>query len=558
MSRRWINWSVRLVAVLTALMGVINMISAVTPNIPERVRRLREISPLSVQRGGHLTAALAGFALLLLATNLWRRKRVAWLLTLVVLIASAAGHLLKGLDYEEALLSLALALWLIYLQPHFHARSDPPSVQQGIRTLVVALLFTLAYGTTGFYLLDHHFQVNFGLGDALRQTVVMFTQFYDPGLEPITGFGRYFAASIYLVGAATLGYASILLVRPVLIRQPATAAERKRARKIVEAYGHTSLARLALLDDKHYYFSPGDSVIAYVVQGRFAVALGDPIGPPDDLRAAITSFQEFCARNDWQPAFYQTRPETIASYQAAGFKLLCIGHEGIVDLASFTLEGRDNKGLRSAYNRLVRLGYTAEVIQPPLAPGLMKELREVSDEWLARVHGTEMRFSLGWFDDDYIRNGLVVVVRHPEGGIAAFANIVPEYQANENSIDLMRYRQTGEHGLIDFLFVSLFNWARQAGLKTFNLGLSALSGIGEKPQDPAIERTLHFIYEHVDQFYNFKGLHEFKEKFHPTWSPRYLAYPGTASLPLVALALFRADAGDNWLSGYIHSLRSAG
>ncbi len=552
MTRRWIFWSVRLVAVLTALMGVINMISAVTPNLPQRMSQLREISPLSVQRGGHLTAALAGFALLLLATNLWRRKRVAWLLTLIVLIISAIGHLLKGLDYEEAFLSIALALWLVYLQPHFHSRSDRPSVRQGLRTLGIALLFTLAYGTAGFYLLDHHFKVNFGLWAALRQTVVMFTQFYDPGLETITGFGRYFAASIYLVGAATLGYSSILLVRPVLIREPASVAERKRAREIVEACGHTTLARMVLFDDKHYYFSPGNAVIAFVVQGRIALVLGDPIGPRQDIQEAINGFQEYCSQNDWQPAFYQTHPETMAPYQAAGFKLLCIGHEGIVDLAAFTLEGRDNKGLRSAYNRLVRLGYTAEVIQPPLSTELLHELREVSDEWLTRVHGTEKRFSIGWFDDDYIRNGAVILVRSPEGGIAAFANIVPEYQANESSIDLMRYRQTGEHGLMDFLFVSLFDWARQAGLKTFNLGLSALSGVGEGPQDPAIERALHYIYEHVNQFYNFKGLHDYKEKFHPAWSPRYLVYPSVASLPLVTLAMVRADSGENWLTAYLH------
>ena len=47
------------------------------------------------------------------------------------------------------------------------------------------------------------------------------------------------------------------------------------------------------------------------------------------------------------------------------------------------------------------------------------------------------------------------------------------------------------------------------------MGLSGLSGIGENPTDPAIERALHYIYEHVDQFYNFKGLHEFKAKFDP-------------------------------------------
>jgi len=88
------------------------------------------------------------------------------------------------------------------------------------------------------------------------------------------------------------------------------------------------------------------------------------------------------------------------------------------------------------------------------------------------------------------------------------------------------------------------------GYSTFNLGLSALSGVGESTEDPAFERALHYVYEHVDQFYNFKGLHEFKEKFHPTWSPRYLIYPNPANLPLVALAMIRADSGDDVISSY--------
>jgi hypothetical protein len=70
----------------------------------------------------------------------------------------------------------------------------------------------------------------------------MFTQFYDPGLEPVTGFGRYFAASIYVIGAATLFFALLMLIRPVIIRQPATEEEREHARRIVEAYGRSSLA----------------------------------------------------------------------------------------------------------------------------------------------------------------------------------------------------------------------------------------------------------------------------------------------------------------------------
>jgi lysylphosphatidylglycerol synthetase-like protein (DUF2156 family) len=93
---------VKVAALLTAGMGFVNLFAAVTPVQSGRLRLLESFSPLQVSREGHLASALAGFALLLLASALWRRKRVAWLLTLVVLVISMVVDLLKGLDYEEA------------------------------------------------------------------------------------------------------------------------------------------------------------------------------------------------------------------------------------------------------------------------------------------------------------------------------------------------------------------------------------------------------------------------------------------------------------------------
>lgn len=538
------SWSVRIAAILTAIMGAVNVLSAVTPSLTSRLALLRAILPLEVRRGSRLAAALAGFALILLASNLWRRKRVAWLLTLIVLAISIVSHLLKGLDYEESLLAAALGVWLFTLHPHFHARSDTPSIQTGLRVLMAASLFTLTYGIAGFYLLDRHFSQNFNLVDAARQTVIMFTQFYDPGLVPITGFGRFFANSIYIVGAATLAYALVMLVRPVLVRHPATPAERGRAAEIVACYGRSSLARFTLFEDKSYFFSPGGSVIAFVPKGRIALALGDPIGPETDIPKAITHFTNYCAQNDWQAAFYQTLPDYLEVYRQAGFKSLCIGYEGIVDLASFTLQGGAYKPLRTAVNRLNRLQHTAEFCPPPQPDELLAELRLVSDEWLTMRRGAEKRFSLGWFENEYIRACPVMAIRTPVGIISAFANILTEYSRNEATIDLMRHRKNIENGTMEFLFVTLLQWAQKQGYATFNLGLSGLAGVGEHSNDPSIEKALHFIYKHVNQFYNFKGLHAFKEKFHPEWSPRYLIYPSAASLPAVALALVRADSGD--------------
>lgn len=544
------TWSVRIVAVLVALMGIVNVLSALTPALVARWTGLEHVLPLAVRHGSHLTAALAGFALLLLAGSLARRKRVAWLLTLVVLGISLANHLFRGPAYAKAALAggLMVVLWL--MRAHFHARSDRPSVQQGLRVLAGALLFTLAYGVSGFYLLDRHYSVNFGFVDALRQTLVMFAQFYDPGLEPITGFGRYFAGSIYVVGAVTLSYAALMLLRPVFLRDPTSAEERARAQGIVEAYGHTSLARPLLFPDKRYFFTAGGSVIGYALGGRTAVTLGDPIGPPEDTPPAIAAFSALCRHNDWLPVFYQTLPETLAAYRKAGFDAVCIGQEAIVNLTTFTLQGKAGKQLRPPVNKLTRTGYTFTLHEPPIPDDLLAELRAISDEWLTTMHGSEKRFSIGWFDDEYIRASRIGAVHAPEGWISAFANLNPEYQRSEVTIDLMRHRRDMTNGTMEFLFVSLFEWARGQGYQSFNLGLSSLSGVGEQASDPAVERALHFIYENVNQFYNFKGLHSFKEKFQPEWSPRYLIYPGAANLTTAFLAAMRVSASP--VSSYAH------
>ena len=539
------------VALLTAAMGVVNVISAVIPAMRDRLRLLRllgEYSPFSIRAGGHLLSALAGFALLLLSVSLWRRKRLGWLLTLSILLISIPVHLLKGLDYEEATFAALLAGLLIYLRPHFHARSDPPSVRQGLLTLLAALAFTLIYGVLGFYLLDRHFRVHFGFWSALRQTIVMFTQFYDPSLQPVTGFGRYFAYSIYVISAVTVGYALLMLLRPVLTRRSQTEEERTRAWDIVRAYGRTALARYDLLEDKSFFFTPGGSLISYVVENRIALALGDPIGPESDTECAISSFRELCSQNDWLPAFYQVHETNLPIYQAMDFHALLIGHVAIVDLASFSLTGSENKTIRNTYNKLTKLGYHYDLIQPPYSARMLRELKFISDDWLTARQATEMRFSLGWFDEAYLNTCPILLVRDREGFIVAFANLVTEFQAKKIAVDLMRYLQRTESGLMDFLFVSLFQWARDQGYATFNLGLSALSGVGEHSDDPIVERALNFIYQNMDRFYNFRSLHSFKEKFHPMWVPRYLIYPAVPSLPAISAAIVRASFGGEPLS----------
>ena len=105
---------------------------------------------------------------------------------------------------------------------------------QGVRALLASALFTLAYGTAGFFLLDHAYGIRYDIPGAALQTLRMFVAQGNASLLPTTRFARFFANSIALVGAITLLYALWMLMRPLLQRgEPASEAERLRARSLL-------------------------------------------------------------------------------------------------------------------------------------------------------------------------------------------------------------------------------------------------------------------------------------------------------------------------------------
>jgi phosphatidylglycerol lysyltransferase len=538
------TWSLRSIALIIAGMGVTNMLTLFRTSLNALLNPLEQLSPFSIQPSEPLSTALLGFILIILADGLWRRKRIAWLIALMVLTASTIGHITDDPDYGKALIAIILGLGILFLTPHYNVRSDQPSSMKALRVLVIMFSITMVYGVIGFYLLRVNNGGEFSLGESLHQSLALFTQFYDQAVLNISIYSQYFVYSISTISAISLGYSLFLALLPVQIQLLPTAIEKNRARTIVQNYGHSSMARLTLLNDKFYFFSAGGSVISYTIQGRYALVLGDPIGPDEDIPYAIAEFQSLCNKNDWRSAFCLTMSDYLMHYRQAGFGILCLGHEGIVDLDSFTLAGRANKTFRKRFNRLTEMGFRVEYYHPPIPDEIIRSLHEVSNEWLSMNGTTEKRFLLGWFDEEYIRSEPVALVYTPENQISAFANIITEYRRNEITVDLMRRRKNVEPGTMDFLFVSLFQWAKQNRYKTFNIGLSPLYGVGLRPGASPPERLISYTYRYGNFFYDFKGLSEFKNKFHPRWAPQFLIFPGLINLPFVWLSMVRVNAGE--------------
>lgn len=531
-------WSVRIVALLTAVVGVINVLSALTPGFIEALEPLASYAPLRTQVGAQFGAALSGFALLLLASALWRRKRVAWYLTLLVLATSTLINVYRwSLLDLRALLIGVLALWLLFMRPHFHARSDPPSVRQGVRVVSAALAFAVLYGSSGLLAVSLAVDRSLDPLEAVRQSVVMLFLLRPPAWLAETNAGPFLTSSFYAIFGFAFLYGLFLLVRPVLVRRGATPRERTRAREIVDRYGRAPLARLALQPGKSYFFGPNDSAVAYEVEGRVAVALGDPIGPTTSIAPAIEAFSQYCSRNDWLPAFYHVLAAHEGHYRAAGYDVLAVGREAVVEVGD---DGNVPQKVLESTEQLRRQGHRAACLAPPHKPKLVAALRAVSDEWLTMQHAVESGYSLSWFDAEYVRQTPVVATYTPSGLVTAFATVVFDSEGRQATVDLLRHRLQPADATLELLLEAVVRWVRAEGMDSVNLGISYI----DRQADPTTAQMLRYIYRSAA--YSLGPVQEVKSHFEPEWLPRFLAYPGAAALPAVWTAVIRASSAGSW------------
>ena len=107
----------------------------------------------------------------------------------------------------------------------------------------------------------------------------------------------------------------------------------------------------------------------------------------------------------------------------------------------------------------------------------------------------------------------------------------------------MRYIPDASRDVMDFLFINLMMYGKEQGFHSFNLGMAPFSGLGDLPSRSLWNRLGHFLFRYGENFYNFQGLRDYKEKFHPTWEPRYIAYPGGLTLPGILTDIAALIAG---------------
>ena len=513
-ARRWLEAVVPSVLSAAAfLAGCVLLASGATPGVPSRLAWLGSVVPLGVIEAAHFLGSLAGVGLLILARGLHRRLDLAFHLTVLALMLGIGASLLKGGDFEEALVLAAVLALVLPARARFYRRA---ALLSGPWSPGWLIAMALALGATTWLGLFSYRHVAYSHD--------LWWQFTLDGDAP-----RWLRASVggaVLVAVAALWH----LLGPSPVRTPVASDEDiERAARLAHESGVARLY-LALQGDKSLLFGRRGGALMYAVSGRSWIGLGDPVGAPEDRSELVWRLKELADRHGGRAVFYEIGPDNLPLYVDLGLRLIKVGEEGRVPLATWSLEGSARSHQRRMLRHVERANCTFEIVPPEEVPPLLPELRRVSDAWLASKHTREKSFSLGSFNEPYLRRFPIAIVRS-EGRIVAFANLWPSGTRQEISLDLMRYDPAAPHGIMEYVITKMLLWAKAEGYAWFNLGMAPLSGLESRALAPLWSRLGAFAFRHGEHFYNFRGLREYKNRFEPVWEPRFLAVPGGLALP---------------------------
>ncbi len=503
---KWAAPSRLFVAVLVLVSGCVMLVSAATPALARRVTVLRQIIPLPLLETSHVATGIIGLFLFVLARGMRKGYRTAYRTTLSLLLAGAVGSLLKGLDYEEAIVLLLTAAVLWTQSKLFTVPSRAGGTTIAILTPIALALFVFA--------------------------AVGFAAFARTPLSSslLLSFGHHASAARFLRTLSVLLLLSLLAAIYLVLRKPHRFAppsdeEVQRALGLLRTFGKGTNPLMVFNGDKSIHFSGDHGFCLYRTTQQYLIVFSDPITAPSTERAFVRSLLDRAAELDRSLLFYQVSSHWIPILHDFGYSFFKLGEEAIVDLGRFSIQGNKGKAMRNVLNRFRNEGYGFAVLQPEEVGGHMQDLRRVSDEWLRSKKSHERQFSIGFFSERYLAAFPCAVVRDKSGTIVAFANILTGPRQEEFSVDLMRYLPECPNGVMDLLFLRLFEWGKGSGYLTFNLGMAPLATVGEARQARLQERLANLVFQHGEHWYNFRGLRQFKEKFEPLWMPRYLAYP---------------------------------
>jgi lysyl-tRNA synthetase len=499
--------------VLMVVAGVLDIVGAFLPALIDDVESFEKLVPFHVHHVAGVLGILAGVALIGLSFPVRRGYRPAYLATLAVLGVSIVSMLTHSVHVFQAFLGIGVLMWLLAKQGQFR-------VMPAGRSRWGVWAITLVLGAVAF------------------ATILL------------AAFGRdeQLARNSIALAAGVLIVLGVLAARPGRWR-PLEGSGRaeavEQARSIIDRHGGDTLDYFALRDDKELLFS-GDGLVAYTVLDRTMLISPDPICAADQRASVMVDAVELADQNGWDVSVLAANASWLPIYHALGMHEIYMGDEAILDCSDFTLEGRAMKSLRGTWNRVHKLGYHVEMLDPAaIEPEMQAALTELMTE--TRQGEAERGFSmtLSRIFDPRDTGLLLAVCLAPDGRPVAFNQYVPAPEIGGWSLDLMRRTADPDspNGLTDFVVIETALWMQAKGQRGLGLNFAVMRAVlagelGEGPWRKVEQKTLH----HFSESMQIESLWKFNEKYDPVWRPRYVVTDADVERARAGIAIARVES----------------
>jgi lysyl-tRNA synthetase, class II len=552
----------RLLALMVAVGGLVDLISALVPRPGRALGTVERFGPGLVHPAAHALVVPVGALLLIASRGLAKGNRRAWQLSIALLGISAVLHLLRGPDYAAAIITALIAVALLAWRQDFPFSGDPGARPSAIVRLAGMLALAVGYGLIAIFFYRMAAGVSFSLSDAwsdILRALVGRRPVREAYLGP--DFSRWFPFSVLSIAVIGLIWAADVWLRPWRQRIFPDAGRRERATQIVRQFGDDTLAPFALRADKDWFIKD-QTLIAFRVVRDVAVVSGDPIGPPDEAGQVLDEFLTHARAHGWHVAVLGASDRLLPLYRGRGLHPVYHGDEAVIDIASFSLDGRPMRATRQAVHRLERGGYRAEAIWAAnVPPSLHAELAALDEAWLRG----EIRKGFTMELDSLFRLGgtdaVFLIGRDADGRLAGCLHMAVCAQSRSLSLSSMPRRPGTPNGFSAWLIVNAVSWARQNGFEHLSLNFAPFAELlsgetrtssAQRLKRGALLRLKHALTLQLD------NLVRFDRQFCPRWQSRYVIVEHRTDLPRVALAAMAAEGylphadlvrGPGWMPG---------
>lgn|GEM_PF-2164750 len=531
-------WS-KTIALFILLAGLTNILSALLLSPSGWVAILETVAPLEIFNATRTLTVISGILLFVLARGIWQRKHRAWSLTIIVIAASVVVHLFqRASGLEVALLLLPLCLLLLFRQ-EFNVRSNKVDVFTRIKNLSFVLLFLALYVGIGFWFFRTKFHQRITPQRFTDNYVYLLTGMGKETLRPITPRARWFENSLFTIHLVFITLAFASLFSPFTTSQDDEISDEK-IHTFIDLWGSLSTSYFALLNDKTYFFEhENNGVIAYGVSNGTAVILGEPLVEPEKMLSFLQDFCTYMMECGLSTVFYLITDASRPLFRKLRFTLLKIGEEALLKTAEFHLDGPTMKKLRNSVTHVQKTGmHFAWYPLNQIPHNVLIEIEHLHETWNKKHTLTRLSFSTDFFPLPHEPKGYVAVAISAQNTVEAVLSFLPYHGGKSLALDMILRHEHATSGVVETLLTQSIFFFRDHGIEEVSLGLVALADTKPDRVTPRlVQRGRSLLFRYFNQFYNYKSLFAFKNKFAPTWEPRYVAYATNAELLKVALAI---------------------